>query len=191
MKKFTLFLALCSLTLGFSQTRENGTLEVVPTIGTTLSGTSLITSDRSSIRVAIIGDYYLSDRWSLRSGLELLGMSDSGLLFLQRDIQLNYVNIPLHANWHFGKARNWNLNFGISPGFLTNAEENGVDVSNNIESFQLGFSYGIGYKLDLSERFGLLFDTQAFAGLTNYRTDPGSEEQNLAVSLSVGAVFRL
>lgn len=191
MKKSIVLIALFAYTFGFSQTREKGTLEMVPTIGTTLSGTSLITSDRSSIRVAMIGDYYLSDRWSLRSGLELLGMADSGLLFLQRDIQLNYINIPLHANWHFGSNRNWNLNFGISPGFLTNAEEDGVDVSNNIESFQLGFSYGIGYKLDISERFGLLFDTQAFAGLTNYRTDPGSEEQNLAMSFSLGAVFKL
>lgn len=191
MKKFTLFLALCSLTLGFSQTRENGTLEVVPTIGTTLSGTSLITSDRNSIRVAIIGDYYLSDRWSLRSGLELLGMSDSGLLFLQRDIQLNYVNIPLHANWHFGRNRNWNLNFGISPGFLTNAEENGVDVSESIESFQLALSYGVGYKLEISERFSILFDTQAFIGLTDYRSAPDVSEQNLAISLSVGGVFKL
>lgn len=133
----------------------------------------------------------MNDRWSIRSGVELLGLGDSGFLFFQRQLKLFYMNVPLNANWHFGSTRKWNLNFGFSPGFLLSAEENGVDVSNSIESFQLGLSYGIGYKFEISDSFSILVDTQAFVGLTNYRRDAGSEEQNISNSLSIGAVFKL
>lgn len=150
-----------------------------------------MTNDRSSIRLAVLGDYYLNDRWSVRSGIEILNMGDSGFLFFQRDLELNYVNVLIHANWHFGSTRKWNLNFGFSPGFLTKAEENGADVTDIIESFQLGFSYGVGYKLEITENFGFLFDVQAFAGLSNYRSTTGSDEQNVAASWSIGAVLKL
>ena len=191
MKKLTVIIALFTYTFGFSQAREKGTVEIIPTVGSTQSGTSLFTNDRSSIRLGILGDYYFNNRWSIRSGVELLGMGDSGFLFIQRDLELNYLNIPIHANWHFGSTRKWNLNFGLSPSFLTKAEENDVDVSNVIESFQLGFSYGIGYKLEITENFGFLFDVQAFAGLTNYGSTSGSDDQNIAASGSIGAVLKL
>jgi len=191
MKKIALCIALFACSFGFSQVREKGTIEIIPTVGSTQSGTSLFTNDRSSIRLGLLGDYYFNDRWSVRSGIELLNMGDSGFLFIQRGLELNYINIPIHANWHFGSTRKWNLNFGLTPGFLTKAEENGMDVSNVVESFQLGFAYGIGYKLEITENFGFLFDVQAFAGLTNYGSNSGSDEQNVAASWSIGAVLKL
>jgi hypothetical protein len=64
------------------------------------------------------------------------------------------------------------LNFGSSPSFLTNAKfnENGIttDIPESvIEPFQLGFTYGIGYKIGINEKFGILIDAQFFNGLTN------------------------
>lgn len=190
MKKIALFIALFIGSFGFSQVKVEGDIEIFPTVGSTQSGTSFFTNTRSSFRAGVLGDYYLNDRWSIRSGAEVLGLGDSGFLFFQRQLKLFYLNVPVNANWHFGSTRKWNLNFGLSPGFLLNAEENGVDVSNNIESFQLALSYGLGYKLRISDSFSILFDTQAFVGLTNYRNS-GSEEQNIATSFNIGGVFKL
>lgn len=37
------------------------------------------------------------------------------------DIILNYLTLPVMANWHFNKNRDWYLHFGTYAGFLTNA----------------------------------------------------------------------
>lgn len=55
MKKIVLLIALFSFTLGFSQMRFDGDVEIFPTIGTTQSGASFFTNTRSSIRAGVLG----------------------------------------------------------------------------------------------------------------------------------------
>ena len=191
MKKLLFIICILSFLTASSQIRERGDIELYPTVGVSQSGTDLFTNARSSVKFGVLGDYFFNDRWSLRSGLVSWDMGDEGFLFFVRDFETNYIHIPVNANWHFGSTRKWNLNFGLSAGFLTSAEENGVDIKDQIESFQLGISYGIGYKLELSEKFSILFDWQAFAGITDYLTSETAEEENIATSLSIGAVFKL
>ena len=187
----TVILLFCCVAV-FSQIRERGDIELYATIGSNQSGSSTtFTNARNSVKFGVLGDYFFNDRWSLRSGLVSLKMGDEGFIFILRDFETNYIHIPVNANWHFGSTRKWNLNFGLSAGFLTSAEENGLDIKDQIEFFQLGISYGIGYKLAFSERFALLFDLQAFSGLTDYLKNNAAEERNVASSISIGAVFKL
>lgn len=101
--------------------------------------------------------------------------------------------VPINANWHFGSTRKWFLNFGISPGILASAEVDGNDVSELVESFQLAFTYGIGYKIEVSDNFSILIDTQGILGLTNIvdESEEGFSNTNAGSSLNVGAVFKL
>lgn len=106
--------------------------------------------------------------------------------------KLNYLTIPLNVNWHFGSTRKWNLNFGFSPSFLLNAEVNGMEIPNGaIESFQLGFTYGIGYKIEVNKKFGILLDWQGFAGLTNINKATNDNITNSGGSFNVGGVIQL
>lgn len=183
--------ALASMSI-FAQVREKGTIELTPQIGYVSSYFEGDGSDpdatRTSIRFGVTGDYFFNDRWSLRSGVVYNSMGgDDGF----NEVAVNYVNIPLNANWHFGSTRKWNLNFGLTPGFLASADVDGIDVDDAFESFQLGFTYGIGYKLEISEKFSLLFDLQGFAGLTDIAADPNFEAQNVSGSLNIGGVFKL
>ena len=83
------------------------------------------------------------------------------------------------------------MNFGLTAGFLTDADTNGIDISDQVESFQLGLSYGIGYKLEINENFSLMFDAQGLVGLTDIAVDPNSSIQNAGSSINLGAVFKL
>lgn len=110
--------------------------------------------------------------------------------------KLNYLSIPINANWHFGSTRKWNLNFGLSPSFLTSANIviNGKESkipSSDIESFQLGLTYGIGYKIEINKKFGILIDTQFFNGLTNINKSSEARIVNAGYSLNVGGVIQL
>lgn len=146
---------------------------------------------RNSSRFGANIDYYFNNRWSLRSGLNFDSMGNKGF---GSEFTLNYLNFPMNANWHFGSTRKWNLNFGFTPGFLLSADVDGIDVKEIVESFQLAISYGIGYKLELSENFSLLFDAQGLLGVTNIinQEDEGSLNRfNAGSSLNIGAVFKL
>ena len=194
MKTRLLFFAmLITTSVTFCQMHEHGTIELIPNIG--YSGSDLYGDDveffdpRGGIQFGLVGDYYFNDRWSIRSGLSYFSMGAKEDEF---ELKLDYLNIPLNANWHFGKTRRWNLNFGLTPGFLLTADFDGEDVKEGFESFQLAFSYGIGYKIGISEKFSLLIDLQAVVGLTNIIDDLDDfSVTNSGSSINVGGVFVL
>ena len=173
----------------FAQSRDAGAIEFIPFIGyssSNLAGDYTEDFDaRGAFNFGAIGDYYFSDRWSIRSGLVYNSMGASNLV----DIKLDYLNIPLNANWHFGGTRKWNLNFGLTPGFLMNAEVEGEDVKDFVESFQLALSYGIGYKIEITDTFSILVDYQGLYGMTNTDSEGSATIINYGSSFNVGAVF--
>jgi hypothetical protein len=107
------------------------------------------------------------------------------------ELKLNYISIPVNANWHFGSTRKWFLNFGASASFLTKAEFSGEDVKEDIDSFQLGVSYGIGYKLEITERFSILIESQNLFGLSNILKEGDLTWTNAGGSINIGGVIKL
>lgn len=201
MKRILLSLvALASFSLTNAQMKERGVIEITPKIG--ISSFTEInendnTNSNSEVELGATIDFYFNNRWSLRSGLianKMGGKYDySGDSY---EDKLNYVTIPINANWHFGSTRKWNLNFGLSPSFLSSAK---VDINGStenlpddiIESFQLGLTFGIGYKIEVTERFGILIDAQFFSGLTNINKASSAKITNSGNSFNVGGVIQL
>lgn len=199
-KHLLVFTAL--ITFGFTkaQIKEKGTIEITPKIGTSSffeNNEEDSSGYNSGVEFGATIDYYFNNRWSLRSGLiaDKMGgrVRDAGDIY---EDKLNYLSIPINANWHFGSTRKWNLNFGLSPSFLTSASYtiNGAEKkisTSEIESFQLGFTYGIGYKIEINKKFGVLIDTQFFNGLTNINKSSEARIVNAGYSLNVGGVIQL
>ncbi|WP_420580909.1 porin family protein [Reichenbachiella sp.] len=192
MKKglFLLCAILAFNSHSYSQVHDSGDLEIIPNIGYTssyLNGENVSSSDRrGTVRGGIIGDYYFNDRWSIRTGLSYmsLGAKDSF-----EELKINYINIPINANWHFGKTRRWNLNFGLTPGFLIGANLDSQDVKESFESMQLGITYGIGYKIGVSENFSFLIDWQGLVGITKILKTDDPSWYNAAGSFNLGGVI--
>ena len=204
MKKILLLL-LAVLSFGFAnaQSKDKGTIEITPKIGYSSfseNNEGDNTDSNSGVAFGATTDYYFNNRWSLRSGLIFNKMGGeyymNGLGGIWED-KLNYLSIPLNANWHFGSTRKWNLNFGLSPSFLLNAEVNdaagnSIKITNNeIKSFQLGLTFGIGYKIEVTKKFGILLDYQVFSGLTNINNASSSNITNIGDSFNVGGVIEL
>ena len=192
---FLLFIGLIvsTTTLVQAQERESGTIEIIPNIGFSSAMIFGESSPRKEpifdLQYGILGEIYFSDRWSIRSGLSFFTMGASDPY---SKLKLDYLNIPINANWHFGNERNWNFNFGITPGFLTKAIDDDENVEVFYESFQLAFSYGVGYKIEVSDRFGILIDLQGIVGITNNLVDELKlKRRNVGASINVGGVFAL
>jgi hypothetical protein len=198
MKKNLLTL-VALVTFGFAnaQSRERGTIEITPKIGTSTfseQNEDNSTNYNSGAELGATVDYYFNNRWSLRSGLisDKMGGKYRNAQNLLLEDKLNYLSVPINANWHFGSTRKWNLNFGLSPSFLVSAKVNDFKIpKNTIESFQLGLTYGIGYKIEITQQFGILIDTQFFNGLTNINKATDERILNGGYSFNLGGVIQL
>src|SRR5690606_628337 len=204
MKKIIITATLLISALGYSQSREEGTVELAPVLGVGIANYygGDATSANKSITRATFGatvDYYFNDRWSLRSGLmyQMYGteVRSSGMIYINAEDNLKYITVPVNANWHFGSTRNWHLNFGPSFSFLTSAEStvNGstFDIKDGVKSFQLGLSIGIGYKIEISEKFGIDISYNENVGLTEASNIDGISFKNSHSAINVAAVFKL
>lgn len=193
MKKLLLsVIALFVFGLSNGQSRSKGAIEVIPQIGYSSSnyygnnggGNSSLTA----VAFGLGGDYFFNNRWSLRAGLYSQTM---GSQFYGVEEKLNYLTIPVNANWHFGSTRKWNLNFGPSIGFLLSAKDNSTDIKYLANTSQVGLNVGIGYKIEVSKQFSVLIDYQSMTGLSDVSKTSASTIKNSYGSFNLGAVFKL
>lgn len=200
MRNFICVAILFTGVCGFSQNREKGTIELTPIVGYSssnyYSSEDLSNSGINSVDFGVNADYYFNDRWSLRSGLLYQTMGSEYAGFNGNEIvtfedKIKYITLPLNVNWHFGSTRKWNLNFGPSVGFVASAKTNGQDVKEAIETIQFGLSYGIGYKIEISEKFSILLDYQGMTGLSEVIKDIPIDVKNAYGVFNVGGVFIL
>lgn len=146
-------------------------------------------------------DYYFSPVWSIKGKLiyDQKGwnndyIEDSNGNVYPTDINLNYLTIPVMANWHFGNKRNWYLDFGPYLGFLLDANETQLDTNlkKYFNSNDFGLAVGIGVKIPVSNKLKLFFEYEGQGGLS----DIAKNSTNGAVtssrsSLNVGLNFLL
>lgn len=193
MKKIILTIAVAlTATFANAQLREKGTIEVIPQIGyssANYSGDNTSGNDPvGAFAFGVGGDYFFTNRWSLRSGLFFQTMGTEFPGFKEK---LNYITIPLNANWHFGSTRKWNLNFGPSIGFLTSAESNGVDVKDMANTTQIALNVGIGYKIEVSPKISILIDYQEQFGLSDITKTSDNSIRNSYGAFDLGVVFKI
>jgi long-subunit fatty acid transport protein len=202
MKKLILSLAaFVAFNFANAQTKEKGVIEITPKIGFSSyleADENYNTNSNAGVEIGATVDYYFNDRWSLRSGLianKMGGIFHRDSSF-RIENKLYYINIPINANWHFGSTRKWNLNFGLTTSLLAKGLyiENGQTYKlhkNDIQSAQLGFTYGSGYKIEINKKFGILIDVQFFEGLTNINKSAENRITNHGFSFNIGGVIQL
>lgn len=199
----TLFL-LCSSFISLAQTK--GKTELGINIGYNAArvqaGQYSNSATRSGLNAGITGDYYFSDRWSIKVKLRYdqkgwargFITNETGAT-ITTNYQLNYITVPLMANWHFGKKRNWYLNFGPYVGFLMSAKETALhsDLKEAFRSTDAGFEIGIGVKIPLSEKARFVIEYGGQGGLSEiFRINNSTRViSNMVVNLDVGVNISL
>jgi opacity protein-like surface antigen len=202
MKKFfsTAILALGLCSVSFAQ--EKGDVEFGVNIGynsstVTISNSYLQADTRQGFNAGFSADYYFSDRWSIKGKLiyDQKGW-DNGSFENQNgrfitDYNLNYLTVPVMANWHFGRRRNWYLNFGPYAGFLLSAEETvgGTDVKEAFNANDFGIAVGIGVKIPVSDKLKISLEYEGQGGFSNVFKESDGSIQNSRGSFNIGMTF--
>jgi len=203
MKKlFTILLVAASCSTAFSQ--EKGNFEYGFNVGLNLSTVTSGTNNNSDSRVGFnagaFGDYFFSDRWSIKAKLTYDQKGWNSGYFINEDdsfltdYHFDYLTVPVMANWHFGKKRNWYLNFGPYVGFLMSAKESrfGIDIKELTQSIDAGLALGIGVKIPVSDKIKIVLESDGQSGLTDiFKNNTGNSIRNSRSSLNAGLVFGL
>lgn len=182
MKKkiITVKLLIAFSVIGFAQ--KNGDVEFGINLGLNSSNVTseYLSSDTGTgVNLGFAADYFFSDSWSLKGKIIYdqkgwdNGYFDDGINEFRTNYNLNYLTIPVMANWHFGKKKNWNLNFGPYAGFLLSAEETAYNT--NVKEFfntnDFGLNIGIGVKFPLSNKLKLNIEYEAQSGFSDVFKD--------------------
>jgi opacity protein-like surface antigen len=213
MKKISILLILLSCNT-FVLAQKKDTVEFGANVGLNrsyVSNTKGSTDPLMGFNIALLADYYFSDRWSIKGKLiyDQKGWANGFINFEQlyynpqydpiiygtiiTDFNLDYITIPVMANWHFGKKRNWYLNFGPYVGFLVAAKDSKLKYTFN-EEFQntdIGLALGIGVKIPVSDKLKIYFEYEEQDGFVDtYKiNNTGSAVTNSRGSINVGLNF--
>lgn len=146
-------------------------------------------------------DYYFSNSWSIKAKLiyDQKGWDDDYIEdlngnFYPTDINLNYLTIPIMANWHFGNKKNWYLNFGPYFGFLLDAKETqfDTDLTDYLNTTDFGLALGIGVKIPVSDKLKVFVEYDGQGGISDIAENSlNGSITNSRSSFNVGLNFLL
>jgi opacity protein-like surface antigen len=205
MKKLVMTIALVfGLAFG-TYAQKKGDLEGGINVGL---NTSIVSGDYywydsgNGLNVGLSADYYLSSAWSVKAKVVYDQKGFDNVIYTSSfdpaddgyftDVNMNYLTVPVVANWHFGRTHNWYLNFGPYVGFLLNAEETtgNEDLSDLYTSADFGLAFGIGVKIPVSKKLRVSLEYDGQVGLTNIAKDNGGYDlYNARGCFSVGVNF--
>ena len=178
MKKFLLLFLTVFSTTGFAQGK--GKVEFGFNLGVNLS--NITQSDYTypyavGFNAGASMEYYFSDEWGIKSKLmyDQLGWNDDLIYdevsdsYISTDFRLNYLTIPVMADYHFGDHKEFYFNFGPYVGILLNVRETRFD-SDMKEFFNptdFGLMLGVGYTQLLSDKVKFFVGFDARGGVTD------------------------
>jgi hypothetical protein len=193
MNKIIYFILFyCTSSSVYSQIRGKNVIELIPKIGrstfTYYASLAYPSGSLKSTNFGITADYYFNTIWSIQTGL--LYQKMGGTTF-NDTFEIDYINFPINANWHFGRTKKWNFNFGITSSRRAKNTSQQNILGAQIKNTQTGLNVGIGYKIEVAKNIGILLDYQYFSGFTNVDKAEIYILTNKGSSLNIGAVMRL
>ena len=202
MKKCYLFLMIL-LTSSLVKAQKKNSLELGLNLGFNnsylqIGQNSYNTTDvLYALNFGLSSEYYFSHNWGLKvktiydqkgwanGSIDINGTQYDGI-----DYKLNYLTIPIMANWHFGYYNQYYLSFGFYEGILLNATAANIDVKNQFNLEDKGVAFDFGFKLPIARHsaFFVEFEGQS-SFLDVYKYHIGDDYLMQRASLNIGVNF--
>ena len=186
-----LVLGFCSV--AFSQTK--GTTEFGVSVGlngATVTSGNLNADTRTALNAGVGAEYYFSESWGIKAKLlyDQKGWANGFYGSTTTNYNLDYITVPVLANWHFGHTKNWYLNFGPYVSFLTSAKTavNSIDVKSAFNSTDAGLDFGIGVKIPVADKTKFFIEYNGQGGVANMASS-GTTIRNSVWALNIGINF--
>jgi hypothetical protein len=202
-KKLLTFVSVLCATVSFAQ--QKGSFEMGAGIGfsgSNVYGDNFDPEVRNGFNAALSGEYYFSGTWGLktkvtydRKGYDQVPFQHGAYVYAT-NYSMDYITIPVMANWHFGRTKNWYLNFGPYVGFLVASKEEGFDTPTTgmYNKTDAGLAYGIGVKIPVGSFIKIFIEFEGQGGMSDVFKDSDMFYRNTTtsrVSFNTGVNFLL
>lgn len=206
-KLSALIIALMFTSLCVSQ--EQGSVEIGGGVGfgyTTVIQDDFLGEFLSGVNFSVSGEYYFSERFGLKAkvisdnkgyGAKSVTLDEDLMIKNANDIRLQYLTVPVLANFHIGQDNNWYASVGPYAAFLMKAEdkETGTDYKSAYKKNDFGAFIGGGYKIYVTDSFRLFAEYELQVGLYDINNLDSAVADysliNLKGGINVGAIFVL
>lgn len=145
------------------------------------SGITISSNGITSFQLGAFANYELNEQFKLQP--ELLFMGIGGTAFTGEKINVNYVALPIMAQYYLGEK--FYLEAGPQFGLLLSAKEAGTDIKSMFKSTDLQLAGGAGFKLSdnfiVGARYGF--------SISNIDAFPGETAKNRCFSLTLAYQF--
>ena len=146
----------------------------------------------TGLAIGLTGTYSISEKTGLTI---VLLYSGEGYKLNSDDSRLSYLQIPIFFDLFFGELGEKfrpKVYAGIQPGFLLDSKNNGNDVEDVFNSFNVAVGGGLGFNYRVGSRIWLNTDLRAALGLSDIREDAiGDKVANSNIQLSLGLAYGL
>ena len=200
MKKLFLIAVMAVISLSASAQKmrhDAGSITIQPMIGIStgyLRGEEKIGSTtvkyendeaRTGLGIGAEAEYYTTTPW-LSVSAAVLYQQQGWDMKSSPTSKIDFINIPVLANFYVGKG--FALKIGLQPGFLVKAEEDGVSVKDDYNTFNLSLPVGLSYEF----KNGITLDLRGAAAITKLNKKSGAlKKYNDGGILTVGYKFSL
>ena len=189
MKKILLLAAIALSSLSVKAQTEPGTFTLMPKVGLNMANVTDLenTKMKAGAVAGVEAEYRASNLMGITAGVlySMQGVkADKG----DYKEKLDYINIPILANFHVWKGLS--INAGIQPGFLVSAKadygDEDEDMKDACESFDFSIPVGASYEWN-----SFVLDLRYNIGVTKiYKEDEGSSK-NGVLAITLGYKFAL
>ena len=171
MKNFILIVLTAFLTTSVISQEIDLGLKAGANFASITDASNLLTSNRTGFLIGVFAGVKFSDKLGIQGDLLY---SQQGANLDPKDINLNYINVPIVLKYYL--VQGFNLQAGPQFGFI-------VDDNIEAESFDLAGVLGLGYDFP----FGIRIEGRHNFGLTDvFNSDKG---KNSVTSIAIGYSF--
>ncbi|MCF8239700.1 MAG: PorT family protein [Saprospiraceae bacterium] len=147
-------------------------------------------NSRVGFNFGLLGHIHIDSRFAFQPEIQFsLQGTEYKIGGVNRDLNLNYVNVPLIFQFMFDNG--FRLQAGPQVGFLASAKQvvgnNDSDVKSDYKGADLGWIFGLSY-VKPSTGFGI--DIRYNHGLTNINTSDATNSYNRGMQLSLFYLFQ-
>lgn len=191
-----LLFASCLILLGTgaANAQIGDQTSIGPRVGINFSNVSNVDGSEAltGLAIGLTGTYSISEKTGLT--IDLL-YSGEGYKLNSDELRLSYLQIPIFFDLFFGELGEKfrpKVYAGIQPGFLLDSKNNGNDVEDVFNSFNVAVGGGLGFNYRVGSRIWLNTDLRAALGLSDIREDViGDKVASSNIQLSLGLAYGL
>ena len=173
------------MSVSMNAQNEVGQFSIAPTVGINISSVTDWNDTKAKVGLVAgaVAEYGVAEKFGVSAGV-MFSMQGCGFKDEDDKVKLNYLNIPILANYYVYKGLA--VKAGVQPGILLSAKEGSKDIKDHMKGFDFAIPVGASYEYQ-----NFVLDARYNIGLTKGNKEGSRSNKNSVFQITLGYKFKL